>query len=209
MLVCISRIKSGVDAPPPEMQKTMTITAIELHDAFPDMGRQHAGEKLKEAIDRLWDRSVIIRDESKREEFRWLQCRTQYLKGEAKVEITFSDAIMPYLTQLKGQFTRVVVKNVSSLSSTYSIRIYELLQQFRSTNDRTIALDDFRSMLSLDDKYQQFKDLNKLLLKPAIAELNEKSDLAVTFETIKQGRKVIALRFRFRDDKQIKIALAG
>ncbi|MGK3345271.1 RepB family plasmid replication initiator protein, partial [Escherichia coli] len=44
----------------------------------------------------------------------------QYFKGEAKVDITFSDAIMPYLTQLKGQFTRVVVKNVSSLSSTHN-----------------------------------------------------------------------------------------
>lgn len=209
LLVCISRIKSGVGAPPAETQKTMTITAAELYDAFPDMGRQHAEAKLKEAIDRLWDRSVIIRDESKREEFRWVQYRAQYLKGEAKVEITFSDAIMPYLTQLKGQFTRVVVKNVSSLSSTYSIRIYELLQQFRSTGDRTIALDDFRSMLDLEDKYQLFKDLNKLLLKPAIAELNEKSDLAVSVETVKQGRKVIALRFRFRDDRQIKMALAG
>lgn len=209
LLVCISRIKSGVDAPPAETQKTMTITAAELYDAFPDMGRQHAEAKLKEAIDRLWDRSVIIRDESKREEFRWVQYRAQYLKGEAKVEITFSDAIMPYLTQLKGQFTRVVVKNVSSLSSTYSIRLYELLQQFRSTGDRTITLDDFRSMLELDDKYVDFKILNRALIKPAIAELNEKSDLAVTVETVKQGRKVVALRFRFRDDKQIKMALAG
>lgn len=208
LLVCISRIKSGVDAPPAEAQKTMTITAAELYDAFPDMGRQHAEAKLKEAIDRLWDRSVIIRDESKREEFRWVQYRAQYLKGEAKVEITFSDAIMPYLTQLKGQFTRVVVKNVSSLSSTYSIRVYELLQQFRSTGDRTIALDDFRSMLELDDKYVDFKILNRALIKPAIAELNEKSDLAVTVETVKQGRKVIALRFRFRDDKQIKMAIS-
>lgn len=207
LLVCISRIKSGVDAPPPEMQKTMTITAAEFYGAFPDMGRQHAEAKLKEAIDRLWDRSVIIRDENKREEFRWVQYRAQYLKGEAKVEITFSDAIMPYLTQLKGQFTRVVVKNVSSLSSTYSIRIYELLQQFRSTGDRTIALDDFRSMLDLDDKYQKFKDLNKLLLKPAIAELNKKSDLTVTFDTVKKGRTVVALRFQFKEDKQIKLAV--
>ena len=209
LLVCISRIKSSVDAPSPELQKTMTITATDFHNAFPDMGRQHAEAKLKEAIDRLWDRSVIIRDDSKREEFRWVQRRAQYLTGEAKVEVTFSDAIMPYLTQLKGQFTKVVVKNVSSLSSTYSIRIYELLQQFRSTGDRTIAIDDFRSMLAVEEKYQQFKDLNKMIIKPAVAELNEKSDLAVTVETVKQGRKVIALRFRFKDDKQIKMALAG
>ncbi|MDB8044375.1 replication initiation protein, partial [Escherichia coli] len=158
-------------------------------------------------IDRLWDRSVIIKNEEKREEFRWVQYRAQYFKGEAKVEITFSDAIMPYLTQLKGQFTRVVVKNVSSLSSTYSIRIYELLQQFRSTGDRTIAIDDFRTMLAVEDKYQQFKDLNKMIIKPAIAELNEKSDLVVTVETIKKGRTVVALHFRFKEDKQIKMTI--
>jgi plasmid replication initiation protein len=112
---------------------------------------------------------------------------------------------MPYLTQLKGQFTYVVVKNVSRLSSAYSIRIYELIQQFRKTGDRTIALDDFRSMLLIEDKYLQYKDLNKLLLKPCIQELNEKSDLSVTVEPIKQSRKVVALRFRFKEDKQIKL----
>ena len=77
LLVCISRLKSGGEAPSPDEQKTMTITAAEFHQAFPDMGRQHAEAKLKEAIDRLWDRSVIIRDENKREEFRWVQYRGQ------------------------------------------------------------------------------------------------------------------------------------
>ncbi len=201
LLVCIGRFNPQEENP----EKTLTITAAEFYESFPDMGRQHAEVKLKEAIDRLWDRSVIIRDEKKREEFRWIQYRVQYLTGEGKVKITFSDAIMPYLTQLKGQFTRVVVKNVSRLSSAYSIRIYELLQQFRATGDRMIAIDDFRSMLGVDDKYQQFKDLNKLLIKPSIIELNEKSDLSVTVDTVKQGRKVVALHFRFREDRQIKI----
>lgn len=207
LLVCISRIDSRPEAPPPDTQKTMTITAAEFHEAFPDMGRQNAETKLKEAIDRLWDRSVIIRTEGKREEFRWVQYRAQYLSGEAKVEITFSDAIMPYLTQLQGQFTKVVVKNISSLTSAYSIRIYELLQQFRKTGDRMIAIDDFRSMLAVEEKYHQFKDLNKMIIKPAVAELNEKSNLAVTVETVKQGRKVTSLRFRFKEDNQIRMAV--
>jgi plasmid replication initiation protein len=201
LLVCIGRFNPREENP----EKTLTITAAEFYESFPDMGRQHAEAKLKEAIDRLWDRSIIIKDNKIREEFRWIQYRAQYLSGEAKVEITFSDAIMPYLTQLKGQFTRVVVKNVSSLSSAYSIRIYELLQQFRATGDRMIAIDDFRSMLGLEDKYNQFKDLNKLLIKPAIEELNEKSDLSVTVDTVKQGRKVVALHFRFKEDRQIKM----
>ncbi|WP_454770848.1 hypothetical protein [Escherichia coli] len=56
-------------------------------------------------------------------------------------------------------------------------------------------------MLAVEDKYQQFKDLNKMIIKPAIAELNEKSDLVVTVETIKKGRTVVALHFRFKENK--------
>ncbi|WP_028985666.1 replication initiation protein, partial [Escherichia coli] len=87
----------------------------------------------------LWDRSILLKDDEKREEFRWIQRRAQYLKGEAKVQITFSDSVMPYLTQLQGQFTKVIIKNISRLSRSYSIRIYELLQQFRSTGERIIS----------------------------------------------------------------------
>lgn len=204
LLVVIGKIDPRDNTP----KKTLTITASEFYQSFPSMGRQNAEAFLKEAIDRLWDRSIIIRDEEVREEFRWVQHRAQYITGEAKATITFSDAIMPYLTQLKGQFTRVVVKNVSRLSSAYSIRLYELLQQFRSTGDRMITVEDFRSMLGLQDKYSLFKDLNKCVLKPAIKELNEKSNLSVTVDPVKQGRTVIALHFQFKENKQINLNLA-
>ena len=116
LLLCISRLNSGTDVASPELQKTMTITAAEYFDSFPDMGRKNAEVQLQEAIDRLWDRSIILKDDEKREEFRWIQYRAQYARGEGKAQITFSDAVMPYLTQLKGQFTRVVIKNISNLS---------------------------------------------------------------------------------------------
>ncbi|MCL6992868.1 replication initiation protein, partial [Escherichia coli] len=166
LLLCISRLNSGTDVASPELQKTMTITAAEYFDSFPDMGRKNAEVQLQEAIDRLWDRSIILKDDEKREEFRWIQYRAQYARGEGKAQITFSDAVMPYLTQLKGQFTRVVIKNISNLSRSYSIRIYEILQQFRSTGERIIALDDFKSSLMLDGKYKDFKTLNRDLIQP-------------------------------------------
>ena len=207
LLLCISRLNSGTDVASPELQKTMTITAAEYFDSFPDMGRKNAEVQLQEAIDRLWDRSIILKDDEKREEFRWIQYRAQYARGEGKAQITFSDAVMPYLTQLKGQFTRVVIKNISNLSRSYSIRIYEILQQFRSTGERIIALDDFKSSLMLDGKYKDFKTLNRDLINPCVDELNKKSDLAVTVETIKKGRTVVALHFRFKEDKQIKMTI--
>ncbi|MFZ6952518.1 replication initiation protein, partial [Klebsiella pneumoniae] len=69
------------------------------------------------------------------------------------------------------------------------------------------ALDDFRSMLDIEHKYQTYKSLNQQLLRPCVDELNQKSDLAVTLETIKKGRTVVALHFRFKEDKQIKMTI--
>nr|WP_077948944.1 RepB family plasmid replication initiator protein [Salmonella enterica] len=49
--------------------------------------------------------------------------------------------------------------------------------------------------------------MEKFTITQAIAEQNEKSDLAVAVETVKKGRTVVALRFRFKEDKQIKMAV--
>lgn len=203
LLMCIGKLNPQDEQP----EKKFQLTANEFFLAFPDMGNANAERHLQSAIDRLWDRSIIINWKDKKEEVRWIQGRAKYFTGEGKIELVFSDLIMPYLTQLKGQFTSIAVKNVSALKRTYSIRIYELLMQFKKTGDRLISVDDFRSMLGLEDKYSQFKRLNDDVIKPAIQELNEKSDLMVLIDTVKKGRRVVALHFHFQQDKQIKISI--
>lgn len=59
--------------------------------------------------------------------------------------------------------------------------------------------------LGILDKYEQFKDLNKWVIKPAIKELNQRSDLTIKFETIKKGRSVKALSFEFKKSAQLKM----
>lgn len=203
LLMCIGKLNPQDENPP----RTFQITANDFYQAFPDMGREHAERRLKEAVDRLWNRSIIINWKDRKEEMRWIQGKAHYFHGEGKVGLMFSDLIMPYLTQLTQQFTAIAVKNVSALKRTYSIRLYELLMQFKKTGERLISTDDLRSMLGLDDKYLKFAEMNKFVIKPAIKELNEKSDLLVTVDSVKKGRNVVALHFRFREDKQIKIKI--
>lgn len=207
LLVCIGKLNPFQDC----QSKTMTLTATEFFESFEEMGRENAERELKKAIDRLWDRSVIVKDPEQTEEFRWIQNKAKYHKGEARVSVTFSDSVMPYLTQLKGQFTSVVVKNVSCLSSAYSIRVYELLFRYAKApkKERYFPLDEFRTLLGIGDKYPQFRDLNRRVITPAVEELNAKSDLNVRFEAVKQGRggKVAGIKFYFSIDKQIRMAV--
>jgi len=197
MLTCIGKINPKEPVP-----KRLTVTAAEYHANFPDMGRENAERELRRAIDRLWDRSVIVRDPNQTEEFRWIQSRIRYHKGEARVSVAFSEDIKKYLTQLSNQFTKIALHNVHGLKSAYSIRIYELCQQFIKTGDRIITVEDLRSYLQVGDAHPQFKVFNRDVLQPAIRELNGKSNLEVSMDKVKRGRRIHALHFMFREKMQ-------
>lgn len=77
--------------------------------------------------------------------------------------------------------------------------------KFNATGERVIYVNDFRSALGISDKYPQFRDLNKWVIKPAVDELNQRSDLTINYETIKKGRTVAALSFEFKQSAQLKL----
>jgi plasmid replication initiation protein len=77
--------------------------------------------------------------------------------------------------------------------------------KFNATGERVIYLNDFKSALGISDKYPEYKDLAKRVIKPAIEELNQRSDLVIKFDTIKKGRNIAALVFEFKQSNQLKM----
>lgn len=202
MLCCVGKIN-----PQEKMPKSLTIYASDFYGQFPEMGKDNAENELKKAVDKLWERSVIVKDPNQTEEFRWIQKRVKYHKGEARVSISFSEDVGKYLTQLSGQFTKITLNNVSSLRSIYSIRVYEMCQQFISTGNRLITVEDLRFLLNLSDSYSQFKELNKFVIQPSLKELNKKSNLTVKVDQVKKGRCIYALHFIFKEKDQLEMAI--
>ena len=181
----------------------MTLTTSEFADL---MGVQNnARRDLYKAADALFKSSITLRDDKEEVELYWVQKKVKKLKGEGAITLTWSDEVLKYICQLQSRFTTYKLRNIATLQSSHSIRIYELLMRFNATGERIIFLDDFKSALGILDKYDQFKDLNKWVIKPAIKELNQRSDLTIEFETIKKGRSVTALSFEFKKSAQMKM----
>ncbi|WP_147501234.1 RepB family plasmid replication initiator protein, partial [Acinetobacter baumannii] len=63
---------------------------------------------------------------------RWVS-QIAYNYNESTVDLIFSPAVFPFITRLEEQFTKYELQQVSSLSSAYAIRLYDLLIQWRST----------------------------------------------------------------------------
>lgn len=185
---------------PNSNQQVFDFTVSDFVREFPEIKLENAYKEIQVAIKKLYDRSVRTEDGNRVSDFRWVSSKTYY-KREGRFRISLTNEVMPYLTQIKGQFTRYQLRNISAFNSVYSIRIYELCYQYKSRGVREISLEDLKKWLQVEDKYSAYFDFKKRVIAPAILEINEKSDLHVDFEPIKRGRSVVALKFFLAHEK--------
>lgn len=197
VLACLGKID-----PRDEIPKEMTLTAREYSDL---MGIPNARRDLYKAADTLFDAVIILKDENEEVKLRWIQKGVKKRKGEGAIVITWTDEVLKYISSLQSRFTTYKLKHIADLQSSHSIRLYELLMKFNSTGERVIYLNDFKSALGISNKYPEFKVLNRDVIKPSVAELNQRSDLIIKYETIKKGRNVTALSFTFKQNNQLKM----
>lgn len=62
-----------------------------------------------------------------------------------------------------------------------------------------IELETFKKLMGIEEgAYPSYKRLSEKVLRPAVAEINKVSDLRVTVDYQRKGRKVMALKFKIR-----------
>jgi plasmid replication initiation protein len=127
---------------------------------------------------------------------RWIY-RKEYVKDEGKITLYFSPEIIPYLSQLSEKFTAYKLKYASQFKSSYSIRLYETLVQWSPTGEREVKIDWLREIFQVEDKYKAINDFKKYIIDPAIADINEHSNIWAEYGQCKSGRTVTHFLFQF------------
>ena len=188
---------------PKSDQQVFEFSVSEFVNQFPEVNADRAYTQIKSAIERISERWVKTEDERHVTKFRWVSSQT-YFKKEGRFKIALTNEIMPYLTQLKGQFTQYQLNHISGFSSVHAIRLYELFTQYKRLGERYVSVEDLKKWLQLEDKYDRYNNLNQRVLTPALSEINEKSDLFVKYEPIKKGRKVTGIEFSITYEKPVK-----
>lgn len=182
---------------PIEKENDFTITANEFSEIF-KIPLKQAYEALDDAASRLYEKDIKTHDSSANttERFRWVDY-VKYWHGDAKVTLSFSRRIIPYLTLLHQQFTSYELKQISRMKSAYSIRLYELLVQFIKTGERNITLEKLRELFELKKQYPRFFDFKKRILIPSIDDVNQTTDIRVEWDVVKKGSRILGLLFIF------------
>ena len=182
-----------------------------------------AYREMEEAIQRLFDRMITIKNNGAYLKTRWVQSIGKVNKEIADklgllpanelvlldkkslvYGIQFSHQVLPFLTNLTANFTKYKLTEIAGFSSHYSYRFYEFIMQFQSTGVTKISLNDLRQRLDLDDKYKATRDLNRWVIETAIKEINERSPYKVEYTLLKTGKKFTHLELKFKKKETAK-----
>jgi plasmid replication initiation protein len=173
--------------------------------AFADLyGINHklAYGELRKASYRLYYRTLRLHgDQVNGEEIRWISGQ-QYSESKDRVTLTFSGDIVLHLTGLVSSFTQYGLLGVAGLRSSHSARVYELCSQYKHTGWRQMSVADLRRATDTEHGYPRFADFRRRVIEQACREITRKSDLDVSWEPIREGRRIASVRFKIRPKNQ-------
>jgi plasmid replication initiation protein len=178
------------------------ISVKELVSFFPYEYKNinHLKKSLKQLVETSVEFNVFEKDKKEWGIFSLL--------SEAKIK----DGICTYaytstlkdLMMSKDMYTKVNLLIQQEFVSKYSLFIYELCLDYHKIKQTPMMeLEEFRHFLGMKDGlYSEFKEFNKFVLKPAVKEINKKTELFVEIERGKTGRKISGIKFLISKNKK-------
>ncbi|MGR8831405.1 RepB family plasmid replication initiator protein [Leuconostoc citreum] len=213
---------SLIDTDNPPKDQTVYLSKQELFSFFNvDDSNKHS--RFKEAIEKLQKQAFfkIKKAQDKGFEFESI-VPIPYVKWadyHDEVTIRFSPEIMPYLINLKTNFTQHALIDMSELNSKYAIILYRWLsmnynqyehyrvkggrreEQVESYRNPIISIRELRDTTDTVTEYKKFTDFERRVLKDPIKEITKHTSFNVTYEKVKKGRSIDSIVFHINKKK--------
>ena len=145
-----------------------------------------------------------------------------------EVTIRFDQAIMPYLIDLKAEFTQYKISELKELNSKYSIILYRWLsmnynqyehysnkggrraEQVEAYQNPSITVKELRAITDTANEYKHISNFFKRIIEEPLEEINAHTSFNVNYEKIKKGRSIDSIVFhiekkRMADDNSYKL----
>ena len=170
-----------------------------------EMDESNTYGQLKEAMDTLFGRHIVVHDIHPESGFarvskvRWISTAS-YIDGAGAVQLRFATDLLPYITRLETEFTSYRLEKIGRMTSVHAVRMYELLVQYLGIGKREIEIVWLKETLGIADEYPRMDNFKRRVLEPALAQINEHSDIRVSYTQRKTGRTVSHLIFAIKPE---------
>ena len=207
---------SCIDTEEPPKDHSVYLSKNELF-AFFKVSDNDKHTRFKQAVENMQKQAFFKIKEKKEHGFEFENIvPIPYVKWtdyHDEVLIRFSPEIIPYLINLKKNFTQHALSDLAELNSKYSIILYRWLsmnynqyehysykggrreEQVEAYRNPTISMRELREMTDTINDYKRFTHFETRVLKEPLEEINEHTSFNVSYDKIKKGRSIDSIVF--------------
>lgn len=222
---------SCINTEEPPKDNAVYLSKEELFSFFKvDDSNKHT--RFKQAIAKMQEQAFFEIKEEKNKGFKFRRIlpipTVEWTDYDDKVMIRFNQDIIPYLIELKQNFTKYALSEIMELNSKYSIILYKWLsmnynqyehysnkggrraEQVESYRNPSISVKELREITDTVNEYKHFPHFENWILKKPLEEINAHTSFNVSYEKIKKGRSIDSIVFhiekkRKADDNSYKL----
>jgi plasmid replication initiation protein len=204
MLNCITHVQRHDAAGNPielqKVQRVCRLSAAEYATQF-NITEPAAYIALAAAADKLLEKSFrILRPTGSILKIA-ICSQVEYIEKEGHIYIEFSDRILPHLVKLKDQYTMYSLAEIAGFNSEFTVRLYELVQQWKTQGYIKLKIKDLRHILGCTNRLLKYYDFKRFAFEHAVNEINKHYDVNLKFnevEETKKGKAFTEILFTFR-----------
>lgn len=207
---------SCIDTEKPLEDNTVYLSKRDLF-AFFKVSDNDKHSRFKEAVEKMQKQAFFKIKEKKEHGFEFENIvPIPYVKWtdyNDEVLIRFSPEIIPYLVNLKKNFTQHALSDIAELNSKYSIILYRWLSmnynqyehysvkggrradQVESYRNPSISVKELRIMTDTINEYKDMNNFTKKVLNKPLEEMNAHTSFNVTYEKVKKGSSIDSIVF--------------
>lgn len=207
---------SLIDTENPPEDHTVYLSKQELF-AFFKVNDNDKNSRFKQAMEKMQKQAFFQIKKEQDKGFKFVSIvpipYVEWTDYNDEVKIEFHREIMPYLINLKNNFTQHALSDIAELNSKYAIILYRWLsmnynqyehysvkggrraEQVESYRNPKIGIRELREMTDTVNEYQRFDRFESYILKNSLKEINNHTTFNVTHEKVKKGRSIDSIVF--------------
>ncbi len=222
---------SCINTEEPPKDNTVYLSKRDLF-AFFKVSDNDKHSRFKEAVEKMQKQAFFQIKEEAGKGFKFKSIvpipYVEWTDYHDEVKVEFHREIMPYLINLKKNFTQHALSDIAELNSKYSIILYRWLsmqynqyehysvkggrraEQVEAYRNPTITVKELRVMTDTVNEYKRMFQFTEWILEKPLAEINANTSFNVSYEKVKKGRSIDSIVFhiekkRMADDNSYKL----
>lgn len=169
------------------------------------ISHSRAYDGLSEASEKLVRRYFsYVSEDGKKTVANWI-LRSTYDEGGVDVFFTNEVLTMLQVFDKLNPYTKYKKEIILKLKGDYSFEIYHIAKQSEGLGKTDVPLNDLKKNLDVPDSYHDLSNFKKRVLEPACDEISQNTDITLSYETVKRGRSVVAIRFIIKKKSEPKL----